>query len=71
MSTTANDPTNAAAEYIGDGAYCAINQYGDLVLTTENGVSVQNIVVIEPELYPVLERFVAQAREQKIGRWGK
>ena len=57
--------------YIGDGAYAEINNLGDLVLTTENGISVQNTVVIEPEAYPMLERFVEIIREEEIGRWRK
>jgi len=56
--------------YIGDGAYAALDaQTGDLVLTTENGISVQNTVVIEADAYRVLETFVAQARKLEIGRW--
>lgn len=57
--------------YIGDGAYAAVDSFGDLVLTTENGISVQNTVVIEPEFYPMLEDFVKQLREEEIGRWRK
>jgi hypothetical protein len=67
--TTANDPSNKMAVYIGDGAYAAINVFGNLVLTTENGISAQNIVVIEPEFYPVLEEFITTVRQNKIGRW--
>lgn len=55
--------------YIGDGAYAAIDGCGNLVLTTENGISVQNTVVIEPEAYPMLEEFIRQARNLEIGRW--
>ena len=69
MSTPAKDSSNIHAAYIGDGAYCAINDCGDLVLTTENGISVQNTVVIEPEFYPVLEQFIADVRTAKVGRW--
>jgi hypothetical protein len=60
--TTANDPHNKAATYIGDGAYAAISEQGNLVLTTEDGQTLQNIVVIEPDFYPVLERFIEETR---------
>ncbi len=55
--------------YLGDGAYAALNDYGDLVLTTENGYSAQNTIVLEPEFFQVLEAFIEQARTLEIGRW--
>ena len=55
--------------YLGDGAYADIAPTGDLVLTTENGISVQNEVYIEPEDYPRLEEFIKLVREKRIGRW--
>jgi hypothetical protein len=60
--TMANSPRNKAAVYIGDGAYAAISEQGNLVLTTEDGQTLQNIVVIEPDFYPVLERFIEETR---------
>ena len=65
--TMANSPRNLAATYIGDGAYAAISEEGTLVLTTENGISIQNIIVIEPEHYPELEGFIKGVRE--AGLW--
>ena len=54
------------------GSFAAVSEStGDLVLTTENGISIQNTVVIEPEAYPMLEAFVDQLREEEIGRWRK
>lgn len=41
--------------YLGDGVYASVEQ-GGLVLTTENGVSVTNTIVMEPE---VLSAFLA------------
>lgn len=55
--------------YLGDGAYADINDCGDLVLTTENGISVQNTVVLEPEYYAVLEAFIDQVRNAEMRRW--
>ena len=48
--------------YLGDGAYARVDEFGDMVLTTENGISVQNRVVLEPMVVQLLERFIAQTR---------
>lgn len=64
-----DEPIMDSKIYIGDGAYAAINSIGELVLTTENGMSVQNTVVIEPEVYPKLEEFVKQLRFNGVGKW--
>lgn len=44
--------------YLGDGVYADFDGYG-IVLTTENGISVTNTIVLEPEVYFALERYVA------------
>jgi hypothetical protein len=67
--TMANSPTNKNATYIGDAVYAAIDECNNLVLTTENGISVSNIIIIEPEIYPMLERFIKKIREGKYERW--
>lgn len=43
--------------YIGDGAYAEFDGYS-IILTTENGISIQNRIVLEPEVYESLVRFV-------------
>lgn len=55
--------------YIGDGAYAEINRFSGLVLTTEDGINVQNTVVIEPEVYLILEDFIHNIRTAEVGRW--
>jgi hypothetical protein len=56
--------------YLGDGAYADIsNATGDLILTTENGISAQNTVVLEPEHFALLEAYIKGVRSLKIGRW--
>lgn len=42
--------------YLGDGAYVEFDGHA-FVLTTENGVNVQNTVVLEPEHVALLVRF--------------
>ena len=44
--------------YIGDGVYVDFDGYA-LVLTTEDGISVTNRIVLEPEVYSGLKGFVA------------
>jgi hypothetical protein len=47
--------------YLGDGAYAEFDGFA-IILTTENGMTVQNTVVLEPEALRALERFVARTR---------
>jgi hypothetical protein len=44
--------------YLGDGVYVEEDVRG-LVLTTQNGVLVSNVIVLEPAVYDNLVRFVA------------
>jgi hypothetical protein len=48
--------------YIGDGVYIDFDGYS-LILTTEDGISVQNTVVLEPSVYSALVEYVAALRE--------
>ena len=66
--TMAKSPKNKMAQYIGDGAYAAINDGDTLVLTTENGISAQNTIYIDAEIYPILENFIKRVRETNE-RW--
>ena len=49
-------------EYLGDGAYVDFNGYA-LVLTTENGIDIQNTVVLEPTVWAALEAYVAALKQ--------
>ena len=49
-------------EYIGDGIYIQDRGYG-IVLTTENGVSIQNEIHIEPMKFKAIERYIKRIRE--------
>ena len=48
--------------YLGDGCYAAFDGYA-LVLTTEDGLRVTNRIVLEPEVYNALTRYVEQLKE--------
>ena len=44
--------------YIGDGVYAEFDGF-EFVLTTEDGITVQNRIVLEPEHVQAFDRFVA------------
>lgn len=48
--------------YIGDSVYVEINGWGQLCLTTENGFSPSNTIILEPEVYAALAAFVDRTR---------
>lgn len=52
-------------DYLGDSVYCRTD-HGALVLTTENGEpgDPKSIIVLEPEVYAALVRFVERARAE-------
>lgn len=43
--------------YLGDGVY-AEREGDDLVLTTENGIQVTNRIVLEPQVFNELGKFI-------------
>jgi hypothetical protein len=47
--------------YLGDGAYVAFDGYS-LILTAEDGIRATNTIVLEPEVYRELVRFVADLK---------
>lgn len=49
----------AAKEYLGDAVYVEFNGWG-IVLTTENGITTTNRIVLETEVYAALVRYVAR-----------
>lgn len=53
--------------YLGDGVYAQIEDYGDLILTTENGVRVTNRIVLEPAVLLSLLKFVKASPDTSSG----
>jgi hypothetical protein len=47
--------------YLGDGVYADFDGFA-VVLTTEDGISVQNRIVLEPEVIAAFEAYVARLR---------
>lgn len=56
--------------YIGDGVYVTFDDpyEGSLTLTTENGVRVTNIIILEPREWDSLKKIVEVRRSGKIRR---
>lgn len=45
-------------DYLGDSVYADISEYGELVLTTENGVEASNKIIMEPEVLNNMFRYL-------------
>jgi hypothetical protein len=54
--------------YLGDGVYLDWDDFGTLVLTTENGIRETNRIVLEPEVYAALLEYVARLKADAGGR---
>lgn len=50
-------------EYIGDGVYVDYDGYA-LILTTENGISVHDTIILEPDVYRSLVQYVARLKQE-------
>jgi hypothetical protein len=54
-----NHPSRA---YLGDGVYAALDEFGDVVVTTENGMYATNTIVMQPEVLENFERWLARQK---------
>lgn len=45
-------------EYLGDSVYVEINEFNQIVLTTENGYGPTNTIILEPEVFRALVEYV-------------
>lgn len=58
-------------QYIGDSVYVELDDYGDIILTTENDDSgPSNRIVLEPQVYSALLDYVDAAIHADDGRGG-
>ena len=46
-------------QYLGDAVYVERNQFGDIVLTTEDGVRATNTIILEPEVLQAFDAYRA------------
>ncbi len=49
--------------YLGDGVYMVYDGYS-LHLTTEDGISATNTIVLEPEVWQSFDRYTKEIKEQ-------
>jgi hypothetical protein len=56
--------------YLGDAVYAELDRYGDLVLTTEDGIQETNRIVLEPEVLLNLEQYLERERAAAIAGRG-
>ena len=59
--------TSMSKRYLGDGVYAQIEDYGVLILTTEDGVRVTNRIVLEPAVLLSLLKFVKASPDTSSG----
>lgn len=45
-------------DYLGDGVYAEVDGIGRIVLTTEDGISATNTIVLEPEVMTALLEYL-------------
>jgi hypothetical protein len=55
---------SAVKRYLGDAVYADCDELGRIVLTTENGISATNTIVLEPEVYAALLAWVEKLRAE-------
>lgn len=53
----------ARKEYLGDGVYIELNDFSQLVLTTENGISITNTIFMEPDVLAAFLEYVERLKE--------
>ena len=51
-------------EYLGDAVYIEVNRFGDIILTTEDGVNVTNRIVLEPSVLEAFENYLRRLRRE-------
>lgn len=49
--------------YLGDGVYCEFNsKVGQFILTTDNGLAINNTIYLEPEVVDALLVYITAVR---------
>jgi len=49
-------------DYLGDGVYIDVDEIGNIVLTTEDGISVRDRIVFDDHVTEAFERWLGRAR---------
>ena len=53
---------NNTKEYLGDGVYIDMCGNGSLMLTTENGHTITNTIILEPEVVAAFEDYLRRLK---------
>jgi hypothetical protein len=61
------EAVSSAKSYLGDAVYADVDEFGRIVLTTENGIYATNTIVLEPEVYAALLVWVDRLRSAATG----
>lgn len=51
-------------QYLGDSVYIEIDDFGDVILTTENGLRETNRIVLEPEVLQNLLKYLTNDHDK-------
>ena len=54
-----------AKDYLGDAVYAAESEFGELILTTENGISATNTIILEPQVIAALLRYLERLKASR------
>ena len=54
-----------AKDYLGDSVYAAESEFGELILTTENGISATNTIILEPQVIAALLRYLERLKASR------
>lgn len=55
-------------EYIGDGVYAEVDEFGNVVLTTEDGISIHNRIVLEGPVLAALFAWLKRTAPEAFKR---
>lgn len=57
--------------YLGDSVYADVGDYGELILTTENGFGPSNTIVLEQQVWAALKHYWDRIEEaRRLGMLG-
>ena len=58
-------------DYLGDAVYAESNDYGDITLTCEDGISTQERIVLDRGVQKAFLRFLERTGRLKDWKWGE
>ena len=58
-------------QYLGDSVYVELNNFGQVVLTTDNGYGPSNVICLEPEVLWALDLWLKSSKPNTAAEIGK